>query len=194
MTSCCIGYYTNLSPHPQVIQGSYRENLNDPVYVQDHWESLVPFTADTVFAKNKEYDAPSDKLAGSGDVYRAKELSGKRRAPPMSGGRFKLWSRIEEEIDNIKEDPTVRDVRKGAKDVIKSIKDSKYIKGKGKVSRQSLDDKFKISSTKITYPAEGLKKRLMKKKGMGCHKRKPKSRTALEERRDRVKKLIRRIQ
>ena len=65
MATCCVGYYSELSNNPQVIQGEYWEILRDPLYITDIELNLIPLKHPEVFKKDTHNES-QDLLGGNG--------------------------------------------------------------------------------------------------------------------------------
>jgi len=75
MTGGNIGYFSTLTHNPQIIQGEARFDYNDPLYIRDLNEAFIPISDQGVYKINKEYDEPSDQLAGTGIVLSGRGLN-----------------------------------------------------------------------------------------------------------------------
>ena len=171
MTSCCIGYYSDISSHNSVIQGSFREILTDPNYVQDYSQKLLPISdLNKLYKENKPYVNPAFDLlmadentmkfststirkggkSNTTHYYDSMSGSGVRQGRSINN---KLWKRLESEEKGLYENHELRDLKVGARSIKKRIKE--------KIKRKEPD--IVKMGTKPQYPGEKLKKRLLNK-------------------------------
>jgi hypothetical protein len=178
MASSCIGYYTTLTTHPQEIQGLWFHVLNDPLYIKDIQQMIIPIGNNEIFKKNKEYIPSPDLLSadenslvlvgkdlkkiGNGcsknDTFYGKGIH------TSGGGLFKRLSKIVEH--DIAEDHARRDIRNSSSQIKKHIKEAKLKKKKKHFIRPLAKDVFKMENKKKVIPGMKLKKKLLSHKGM----------------------------
>ncbi len=169
MANCLIGYYTTLSADPGVIQGAYRPDINDPLYIQDLWEAVIPASEEEVFKKNKQALEPSDLLAGSGMVF-THRLANRTSAKKTNPNTRKRWRVHHEEVENIKSDPLIKDIRMGKSEIDKALKMEKTElphpkRPKKKMRNEDLPrptapEKYKMRTGGMMYPGDNLRKKL----------------------------------
>ena len=175
--TCCIGYYPTLSKNPQIIQGSFYEILNDPLYVKDMLQMIIPISDNTIFKeRNKEYFGTPDLLTADENYY-GKNMKGMGHSVSSSktvysgrgihtagNGIFDKFSHI---IDNKIKDEVIdrveTDIRKGFTEVKKHIKKRDLVRKSKNILRPLAEDQIKMENKRKVYPAERLKKRLMSK-------------------------------
>lgn len=174
-----IGYYSTLIVHPQTVQGEYRLDLNDPLYVQDYSESLIPFSADAIFAKNDLTWDPMRKHQGAVDVDErsliATEFDQTKRRQGSKQAQFKLY-KTEYQTIVPEETLNARDIRIGQQSVQRQMAPKTK---KTKIRRRELP-LYKVGKGKADQlPGTKLKQRLL---------------NGTYEQRDQIKDLLKRLQ
>jgi hypothetical protein len=173
------GYYSTVSNHPQVVQGSYYEILKDPLYVQDISQSLIPLSNKNIYT-NKKYIPRPDLLTADENYYNKpsrKKLKGDGNNLNyyMSNNYFQKDKYSSIQYDDVDKpiNHAIRDIRKGNKEIV-TVKHREPKPSHRPILHRP---KPKIVNARAQRPGANLKQSLLKKK-------KPKTK------RDQLKKLI----
>lgn len=175
MTTCCIGYYSSLTRNPQEIQGLWYDVSNDPLYIKDFSQMIIPIESE-ITERNKPYIGIPDLLTADenakvllsnnlvkiGDGYKNKDKYYGYGLNPPGGKYYNFPHIIEHEDHEPKNDHEERDIRKGESEIKRYKKYKEKKKKSRKIIRPSDKDVFKMERTKPSYPAEKLKKKLMR--------------------------------
>lgn len=157
MTTCCIGYYSELTKNPQIIQGEYYEILNDPLYIKDYSQMIIPISDNSVFKNDKKENELMEKnnstiqtIKGNGVDKVGCKLN------RIVRGRG-LLTTINNIVEHETHDDLIRnDIKKGAKEIGKLVGKKKG----GSLPRNDLMEKFKMYNKKQNFVGEKLKNRL----------------------------------
>lgn len=171
--TCCIGYYPTITKDSQIIQGSFYQILNDPLYTQDMRQLIIPIQDNSIFKENKPYIASPDLLTADENYYGKGVMKGMGKCGKNSdtfygkglttpGGRFNMKKLSHIIKDKVPED-LKKDIKLGLKDAQKYAKKKHLVqRAKKEVMRPLVEDMFKMHNKK-NKPGQGLKNRLMSK-------------------------------
>ena len=167
MSISTIGFYPTISANPQVIQGEFHEILNDPLYLRDIRQLIVPLSDPSIYQKNKEYQGAPDLLTADENSmiytgYGTKVLRHRFNLPDeylprhgKMGGSYitKNLGKLSKTIIDKPIDHVKRDIRKIARK-------GPFKKPKHKLVRPNVEDLVKIGRRKEKVPATKLRQRM----------------------------------